>query len=134
MNKYLRKTTDQMMQNPQADSNEKNRTGNLGKRSQRVDSLKRSLEIIYGSKTQSLLLDIPVDRLFPTEDFLENDKLALVFKKTVNEGYDVPIIAVENGTDYFVLDGHHRSFIYVKLRKKTIKARVMKFPQEIGLS
>lgn len=70
-----------------------------------------------------------MDRLFPTEDFLENDKLALVFMKTVNEDYDVPIIAVEKGEDYFVLDGHHRSFIHVKLKKKTIKARVLVFPK-----
>ena len=96
----------------------------------RVDSLRRSLEIIYDVKLESYSHSVPMDRLFPTEDFLENDKLALVFMKTVNEGYDVPIIAVEKGADYFVLDGHHRSFIYVKLRKKTIKARVIKFPQK----
>ena len=95
----------------------------------RVDSLKRSLEIIYGKKLTAYPYDIPVGRLFPTEDFLENEKIALVFMKTVNEGYDVPIIAVEKAADYFVLDGHHRSFIYVKLKEKTIKARVLKFPQ-----
>jgi hypothetical protein len=95
----------------------------------RLDSLKRSLEIIYEKKLTTYSYDIPVSRLFPTEDFLENDKLALVFMKTVSENYDVPIIAVEKPPDYFVLDGHHRSFIYVKLRKKTIKARILKFPQ-----
>ena len=95
----------------------------------RVDNLKRSLEIIYGKKLTAYPYDIPVSRLFPTEDFLENDKLALVFMKTVNEGYDVPIIAVEKAADYFVLDGHHRSFIYVKLKEETIKARVLRFPQ-----
>ncbi len=58
----------------------------------RVDNLKRSLEIIYGARLQAFPRDIPMDRLFPTEDFLENDKLALVFMKTVNEDYDVPII------------------------------------------
>ncbi len=95
----------------------------------RLDSLKRSLEIIYEKKLTAYPYDIPVGRLFPTEDFLENDKLALVFMKTVNENYDVPIIAVDKTPDYFVLDGHHRSFIYVKLGEKTIKARVLKFPQ-----
>ncbi len=96
----------------------------------RVDSLRRSLETIYNVELKAFSHDIPIDDLFPTEDFLENDKLALVFMKTVNEGYDVPIIAVEKGVDYFVLDGHHRSFIHVKLRKKTIKARILKFPQK----
>jgi hypothetical protein len=95
----------------------------------RMDSLKRSLEIIYGQELTAYPHDIPLGRLFPTEDFLENDKLALVFIKILNEGYEVPIIAVEKAADYFVLDGHHRSFIYAKLRKRTIKARVLKFPQ-----
>jgi hypothetical protein len=95
----------------------------------RLDSLKRSLEIIYEKELTTYSYDIPLSRLFPTEDFLENDKLALVFMKTVDEDYDVPIIAVEKAPDYFVLDGHHRSFIYIKLRKKAIKARILKFPK-----
>lgn len=96
----------------------------------RVDSLRRSLEIIYNVELKAYSQNLSLDRLFPTEDFLENDKLALVFMKTINEGYDVPIIAVEKEADYFVLDGHHRSFIYVKLRKNSIKARILKFPQQ----
>jgi hypothetical protein len=67
--------------------------------------------------------------LFPTEDFLENDKLALVFKKIVTEAYDVPIVAAEKNNDHFVLDGHHRCYINTKLKKKTIKVEVLKFPQ-----
>jgi hypothetical protein len=96
---------------------------------QRVDNLKRSLEIIYGARLHAFPRSIPIDRIFPTEDFLENDKLALVFMKIVNEDYDVPIIAVQKGEDHFVLDGHHRSFIYAKLKKKTIKAIVLVFPR-----
>jgi hypothetical protein len=95
---------------------------------QKADSLRRSLEIIYGVKLETGSSEILLDRLFPTEDFLENDKLALVFMKIVKEDYDVPIIAVERGNDYFVLDGHHRSFISKKLNKSTIKAKVLKFP------
>jgi IMP dehydrogenase len=94
----------------------------------KADSLRRSLEIIYGVKLETVSSEVQLDRLYPTEDFLENDKIALVFMKIVNEGYDVPIIAVERGEDYFVLDGHHRSFISKKLRKKTIMAKVLKFP------
>jgi hypothetical protein len=99
---------------------------------QKADSLRRSLEIIYGVKLEIISSEIQLDRLYPTEDFLENDKIALVFMKIVNEGYDVPIIAVERGEDYFVLDGHHRSFISKKLKKKTIMARVLKFPKGAG--
>lgn len=94
----------------------------------RIDSVKRSLEIIYGVRLDVSLEKVPVDRLFPTEDFLENDKLALVFMKMVDEGYDVPIIAAERGNDFFVLDGHHRSYIARKLLRKSIMAHVLKFP------
>lgn len=95
----------------------------------RVDNIARSLEIIYSVKLHVDFEEIPLEQLYPTEDFLENDKLALVFMKVVKEGYDVPIIAVKHGMDYFVLDGHHRSFIYKKLMNKTIKAYVLEFPQ-----
>jgi len=94
----------------------------------RVDSVKRSLEIIYSVRLGVHFEDVPVDRLFPTEDFLENDKLALVFMEVVTEGYDVPIIVVKRGEDFFVLDGHHRSYIARKLLKKSIRAHVLKFP------
>ena len=94
----------------------------------RVDSVKCSLEIIYDTKLGVNLEDVPIDRLFPTEDFLENDKLALVLMKVVTEGYSVPIIAVRRGEDYFVLDGHHRSYISRKLLCKNIKANVLSFP------
>jgi hypothetical protein len=95
----------------------------------KVDSLRRSLEIIYGVKLETYSSEVELDRLYPTEDFLENDKLALVFMKIVNEAYDVPIIAVEREEDYFVLDGHHRCFISKKLKKETIKAVVLRFPE-----
>jgi len=60
---------------------------------------------------------------------LEKDKLAVVFMKALTEDYHVPIIAVECVEDFFVLDGHHRSFISKKLMKKTVKAYVLKFPK-----
>jgi len=71
--------------------NEKHRVGKLGKRSK------------YDFD------DVPLEQLYPTEDFLENDKLALILMKVVKEGYDVPVITVDCGGEYFVLDGHHRS-------------------------
>ena len=98
----------------------------------RVDSIKRSLEIIYNVELHADLEEVPLDQLYPTEDFLENDKLTLVFMKIIAENYDVPIIIVKREPDYFVLDGHHRTFIHKKLRNKTIKAYVLKFPENAG--
>jgi len=98
----------------------------------RVDSIKRSLEIIYNVELHVDLEEVPLNRLYPTEDFLENDKLTLVFMKIIAEDYNVPIITVKRGPDYFVLDGHHRTFIRKKLRDRTIKAYVLKFPGNAG--
>jgi hypothetical protein len=98
--------------------------------SRRVDSIVRSLELIYEVKLRVDVEQITLERVYPTEDFLENDKLALVFKKTVEENYDVPITVVNSGEDYFVLDGHHRAFIRKKLMYPTIKANVLRFPED----
>ncbi len=97
--------------------------------SRRVDSIVKSLEIIYQVKLQTKVEEIPLERVYPTEDFLENDKIALVFKKTVEENYDVPITVVNSCGDFFVLDGHHRAFIRKKLLYKTIQAHVLLFPE-----
>jgi len=97
--------------------------------SKRVDSIVKSLEIIYEVKLRVDLEAIPLERVFPTEDFLENDKLALVFKKVVEENYNVPIIVVNSGKDYFVLDGHHRAFVRKELMYETIQASVLRFPE-----
>ena len=44
------------------------------------------------------------------------------------EGYNVPIVALEQTSDYFILDGHHRSYIWTRLKKEKIAAYVLTFP------
>jgi IMP dehydrogenase len=95
----------------------------------RVGNVVKSLEMIYSVKLYVDLEEVSLEQVYPTEDFLENDKLALVFMKTVLENYDVPIIVVKKKEDYFILDGHHRSFVYKKLMIKSIRAYVLKFPE-----
>ena len=90
--------------------------------------IKKSLEIIYDVELDAKFEKITLEHMYPTQDFLENDKLALVFMKVVAEGYDVPIVGVERDEDYFILDGHHRSFIAKKLEGRAINAYVLRFP------
>jgi hypothetical protein len=97
--------------------------------SKRVENIVKSLEIIYQVKLRVDVQEIPLGRVYPTEDFLENDKAALVFKKIVEEDYDVPITVVKSRDDFFVLDGHHRAFVRKKLLCKTIRAHVLLFPE-----
>lgn len=101
----------------------------LGDVPKRVESCKRSLEIIYNVKLDVVPAHLPLDELYPTEDFLENSKLAVVFRAIVQNDYGVPIIAVQTRDCYFVLDGHHRAYIFKKLRRETIEAQVLRFPE-----
>ena len=41
---------------------------------------------------------------------------------------NIPIIAVEHLKDFFILDGHHRSFLRKKILKENIKTYLFKFP------
>ena len=76
-----------------------------------VEDIKRSFEIIYDIDFDVEYEKIPLEMFYPTESFLEEDKLALVFMKVVQERYSIPICALKHERDYFILDGHHRSFI-----------------------
>jgi len=94
----------------------------------RIEDIKKSLEGVYDVPLSVDFREINLGELHPTETFLEKDKLSLVFQKIMEEDYRVPIIAVEQGGQYFIIDGHHRSFIYKKLGKGTIKAFVISLP------
>lgn len=95
----------------------------------RLEDIKKSLEGVYDVSLSLDFKEINLDELHPTETFLEKDKLSLVFQKIMEEDYRVPIIAMEQGGQYFIIDGHHRSFIYRKLGRGTIKAYVLILPQ-----
>ena len=57
-----------------------------------------------------------VKNLLFTQSFVESDKLGLVLRSVLFEGYRVPIIVVigDSGQAY-VVDGHHRTIVYAWL-------------------
>jgi len=61
--------------------------------------------MIYQVKLRVDVQEIRLERVYPTKDFLENDKIASVFKKTVEENYDVPITVVKSSNDFLSLTG-----------------------------
>ncbi|MEM3745040.1 MAG: ParB N-terminal domain-containing protein [Candidatus Bathyarchaeia archaeon] len=99
---------------------------------ERIESIKSSLERIYGAKLGIEFKVLPVKSLCPTEDFLEKDKLAVILMKIIDEGYRVPIITVRKGGEYYIVDGHHRSYILTKMMEETIESYVLRFPEEVS--
>lgn len=97
---------------------------------QRVDGLRQSLEKIYGVNLEVKKEEVPIDKITPTEPFLEKDKLELVIKKVREEGYSVPVIILKHRGNYYVIDGHHRVYSFNSIGKKTIEAYVLLFPSD----
>jgi len=48
--------------------------------------------------------------LLATESYLEAEKLAVVYKKIVQENYDIPIITVRKENKSYVIYENHRCF------------------------
>jgi IMP dehydrogenase len=99
---------------------------------EKIESVRVSLERIYGSRLKVEFSVLPVRSLCPTEEFLEKDKLALILMKILNEGYRVPIITVRKGGNYYILDGHHRSYILLKMMEEKTESYIVRFPEEVS--
>ncbi|MBS7648379.1 MAG: ParB N-terminal domain-containing protein [Candidatus Bathyarchaeia archaeon] len=98
----------------------------------RIENIRVSFERLYGTKLGVEFRPLPIKSLCPTENFLERDKLALIFMKIVNEGYRVPIISVRKGGEYYIVDGHHRSYILAKMMEEMVESYVLRFPEEVS--
>jgi hypothetical protein len=48
-------------------------------------------------------INVSINKLLTTEDFLEKDKLAIVLLKVFKEGYHISIIVTELNKDFFIL-------------------------------
>lgn len=93
-----------------------------------LDSITKSYEQLYDIQIHVSTQNVPTANLCPTEPFLEEDKLALIFKKIVEEDYNPAVIVVRSGPLFYILDGHHRSYIRLKLAEPLIRAHVLLFP------
>jgi len=98
----------------------------------KIESIKSSLERIYGVKLGLEFKTLPVKSLCPTEDFLEKDKLAVILMKIIDEGYNVPIITVRKGGEYYIVDGHHRAYILTKMMREMVESYILRFPEEVS--
>lgn len=95
----------------------------------KFQSIKRSLETIYHVSLGQRNDIVEVERLIPTEPFLEEEKLHLVMDSVMNEGYSVPIVTMEHKGKFYIIDGHHRAYTLYLLGKKMIESIVLRFPE-----
>ena len=93
-----------------------------------LESITKSYEQLYDIQIHVSTKSVPTANLCPTEPFLEEDKLALVFEKIIEEDYNPAIIAVESRSIFYILDGHHRAYIRLKVAEPFIRAYVLLFP------
>lgn len=93
-----------------------------------LESITKSYEQLYDVQIHVSTQNVPTSNLYPTEPFLEEDKLALIFKKVIEEDYNPAVIVVESGPVFYVLDGHHRAYVRLKLADPLIKAHNLIFP------
>lgn len=72
----------------------------------------RTLELLYGGPAVVRLQEVPTENLLPTEPFLERTKLGLVLRSVLVENYGAPVVVLKEGARFFIMDGHHRAYVY----------------------
>lgn len=77
---------------------------------ERLKAILDSYKAIYERNFNFYNTSLKIEELFATEPYLEAEKLAVVYKKMVQENYDIPIITVRKNDKSYVIDGHHRCF------------------------
>ncbi|WP_461863009.1 ParB/RepB/Spo0J family partition protein [Thermococcus sp.] len=100
----------------------------------RAEKIKKEYEIIHGSRFEISSGYIPLENLIPTQEELSEAKLLVVLQE-IKHGYDAPVIVIEFGGSYYVIDGHHRAFALKKLGFSEVEAIILKPPNnvEIGI-
>lgn len=77
---------------------------------ERLKVILDSYKLIYERDFTFHETSLKIEELLATEPYLEAEKLAVVYKKMVQENYDVPIVTVRKSNKSYVIDGHHRCF------------------------
>ncbi|RLE91513.1 MAG: hypothetical protein DRJ46_02275 [Thermoprotei archaeon] len=78
----------------------------------RVRVLASSFEKIYGDMVDVRRTSVEPSSLLATEEYLERTKLGLVLRAATMEGYYAPIIVLSERDLTYILDGHHRAYVY----------------------
>jgi len=97
----------------------------------RAYSIAESFAYIYHTSVRVEITNIILRSLYATEPFLEDDKLALVARKYFMEGYSPPLVCLRCGGNNYLIDGHHRAYVYLLAGVKMVKSYVFTFEDPI---
>ena len=93
---------------------------------ERVRMLASSFEKIYGDMVDVSKTSVEPFSLLATEEYLERTKLGLVLRGAVMDGYYAPIIVLSERDVTYILDGHHRAYVYWLLGYMFIDAYMLR--------
>ncbi len=98
----------------------------------KVNYFKKTLEQLYGIKTDVKRTKIPISRLRPTQNRIYADELqGRIYE--IKKGLAEPTIVVKTGNRYVLVDGHHRAVASYKLGYKEIDSYVIDMKKDLKL-
>jgi CBS domain-containing protein len=98
----------------------------------KVNYFKKTLEQLYGIKTQIKRMKVPTQRLRPTQDKVYADELQGRTYE-LKRGLAEPTIVVKTGERFVLVDGHHRTVAARTLGCQEIDSYVIDLQQDLKL-
>jgi len=99
---------------------------------EKVEKLKRTIEKVHGIKVNIVRGIVEVDRLIPTQTKVFADELrGRVYE--LRRGLAEPIVVIQKGRRFYLIDGHHRVVAAKKIGVKELEAYILKVPENIEL-
>ena len=90
----------------------------------RAEHIAEEYGAIYGLNVRIKRRFVPLEKVFPTQAELSEEKLLVVLQE-IKHGYDAPLIVIPYGGSYYLLDGHHRAFALRELGFREAEALVL---------
>ena len=98
----------------------------------KVDYFKTTMEQLYGIKTTLKRMDVPTNKLRPTQDRVYADELE-GRSYELKMGLAEPAIVVKTGDRWILVDGHHRAVASKQMGCETVDSYVVDLGQDIKL-
>jgi IMP dehydrogenase len=90
----------------------------------KVMTVKNFLEQQNGIRMKVTNLDVPIDKLLPTQKEVYMDEL-IGRQYEIKRGLNEPLIVVRRRNGYLIVDGHHRALAARKMGAQTFRAVVL---------